>query len=107
MSITAKQIADAAKDKTKRFGTRISLTLNATILALIGVAYLGVQTGHLHAAVEVSGWAVGGGTEEHAAREQQLAALSAALPSSVMTTPPVVTAPATAPLPGHKPRVTQ
>jgi hypothetical protein len=103
MSITAKQIADAAKDKTKRFGTRISLTLNATILALIGVAYLGVQTGHLHAAVEVSGWQVGGGTEEHAAREQQLAALSAALPSSVMTPPTVKTPAVDGPLPRRKP----
>jgi hypothetical protein len=94
---------ETAKDKAKKIAHRAVHAYAIATVVLIGFAYLGVQTGHLHAAVEVSGWQVGGGTEEHAAREQQLAALSAALPSAALTY--TATATSEVPLPSRKPAI--
>src|SRR5580700_2870498 len=94
------------REKSEKAGLRISLALNALVLAIVAVACLGVHTGHIQADIQLNGWQVGGGTSEHAAREQQLAALSAAIPSAAMTPPPVVApAQADAPRPQHKPTV--
>jgi hypothetical protein len=88
------------REKSEKAGLRISLALNALVLAIVAVACLGVHTGHIQADIQLNGWSVGGGTAEHAAREQQLAMLSAALPSSAMTPPPgVAPIPAAVPLP--------
>jgi hypothetical protein len=89
-------------DTAKKFAARSSYILNGTVLAFLAVAWLAVHTGHAKADVELVGWSVGGGTMQHAEREQQLAALQTALPVKALTPPPAVQSP---PLPQKKPAV--
>jgi len=95
-------------DTAKKYATRSSFTLNAAMIVFLGFGYLAVHTGHAKADIEFPGITLGGGTEQHAEREQQLAALSAAMPVTAIT--PVKTpAPAQrgAPLPQRKPAIPQ
>jgi hypothetical protein len=96
---------ESAKDAARKWSIRTSLTLNATLIVLLAFSYLAVHTGHARADIQLDGWSIGGGTEEHAAREQQLAALSAAIPSTAVTPPPVrvPVVSADGPLPSRKP----
>jgi hypothetical protein len=99
---------DSAMTAAKRFGMKLSLASNAAMLLLIGFICLGVQTHHIKADIEFPGVSLGGGTSEHAARDQQLAALSNTLPLTSLTPPPV-RAPAlqAAPAPQRKPVIQQ
>lgn len=87
-----------------KYLTRASLALNASVLAFLAVIYIATASGHLHGDIELTGWEIGGGSALHAARAQQLAALSTALPTSAVlaltTTIPMKQA---APLPVRKP----
>jgi dienelactone hydrolase len=93
------------KATARRFGTRASFALNAVILILAATASLAVHTGHAKADIELVGWSVGGGTSQHVGREQQLAALSAAVPASAVTPPPAKVPAVADPMPGRKPVV--
>jgi dienelactone hydrolase len=93
------------KQKLAKYCFMASLILNLAFAAEHGIAYLGAKTGVVHADVQFDGFSVGGGTAEHAAREQQLAALSAALPASAIKPPPVKPQPDNDPMPGRKPEV--
>ena len=97
---------DTAKDAARKWGVRSSLTLNATLIVLLAFSYLAVHTGHARADIQLDGWSIGGGTDEHASREQQLAALSAAMPLNAITPQPVKTT-AASPLPQRKPQAPQ
>lgn len=98
---TAKQISELAAQKAKKIGTRTSFALNAAMLAFLAIAYLGAKTGVVHADVQFDGLTIGGGTAEHAAREQQIAALAKAMPVNALTPPTQHEGP----LPTRKPQV--
>jgi hypothetical protein len=89
--------------KAKRAGIRTSVGFNIAVVALVGMVCLGAHTGHVHGDVEFTGFSIGGGTEQHAAREQQLAALSAAMPMAAVT--PVSAKASSIPTPARKPSV--
>ena len=93
------------KAKTTKYAVRSSIALNLAVLALAGFTYAAANTGHLRGDIEIVGFSIGGGTEQHAAREQQLAALSAAIPSNALTPAPEKSD--ASPLPGRKPQVTR
>jgi len=93
---------EAPKPRALKYVIIASLALNLAFGAEHGIAYLGAKTGFVHADVEFDGLSVGGGTSQHAAREQQLAALETALPVKALTPPPAVQTP---PLPQRKPSV--
>jgi hypothetical protein len=92
---------DAIKSKLVKASNRASYTINLTVIALLAFAYLAVHTGHARADVQLDGWSIGGGTSEHAAREQKLAALETALPVAALS-PAKSDAP---PIPQRKPAV--
>ena len=91
-----------------RRGATKRLRLGAEIAAILFVllAWVGAKSGRIHGEFQVDGIIIGGGTEQHATREQQLAALEAAMPVNALT-PPVNAAssqkPQESPLPQHKP----
>jgi hypothetical protein len=97
---------DSAQNAAKKYATRASFTINAVAILLIAFAYLAVHTGHARADIQLDGWSVGGGTDQHAAREQQLAALSNALPITAITPAPMK-ATVQPPLPTRKPTINQ
>jgi hypothetical protein len=88
--------------RLKKYAARASYMLNASMLLLAAVAYLAAHTGHVKADIEFPTLTIGGGTAEHAAREQQLTMLSAALPASAVT--PALQ-PEEQPSPQRKPKV--
>jgi hypothetical protein len=95
---------EAAKEKAKKIASRVRIAAELTAILLIFLAWAGTKSGHVHGEFQVDGIVIGGGTSEQVARDQQLALLSSALPSTAMTPPQVVT-PAQAPLPSRKPAV--
>jgi hypothetical protein len=79
---------EAAKQKLLKYSLIASIVFNVGFVAEHGVAYLVTHSGRIHADVQVDGWSIGGGTKEAVAREQQLAALEAAMPVNAMTATP-------------------
>jgi hypothetical protein len=78
---------DSAKYTAKKYISRLRLAAEATAILLVLLAWAGAASGHIHGEFQVDGLVIGGGTEQHAAREQQLAALEAAMPVNALTPP--------------------
>ena len=79
---------EAAKEKIKRIATRARLAVEATVVLIIAAGWFAVQTGHMKADIEFPGVSLGGGTSSHASRDQQLAAISGALPLAAVSPTP-------------------
>jgi hypothetical protein len=93
---------EATKQKLLKYSLIASIVFNVGFVAEHGVAYLVTHSGRIHADVQVDGWSIGGGTKEAVAREQQLAALEAAVPVNALTPAPK---PQEGPLPSRKPQM--
>lgn len=88
-------------------GRRLRLAVEAAVILLLLLAWIGVESGHLHGDVQIDGFTVGGGTAQEAQAEQTATRYASTLPYSAVTPPPQVVTPAQASQPGRKPRVPQ
>jgi hypothetical protein len=90
----------SAKETARKIAFRASITGNI-IAVLVLFAAIGSTKAHwLHADFVLPSMTIGGGTEQRAEAERQLAALASAMPVNALTPAPK---PQEGPLPSHKP----